>query len=423
MKYIKIKNDGIIEPEALHLMGASTKVGDSSKIGQFGSGTKYALAYLLRNNYETFIYAGLNPISVNTQPKNWKDKTFNVIYIDGKETSITTDMGKDWRMWQALREIYCNAIDEGGVIMEFVAEMAPKENETHFYIENKDDALSFTQNFNDYFSQNKEVLFECEFGRILKKTGEKANIYRKGIKCFETNKTSVFDYDFNDILIDENRLVRYFWTVEEKIWQLIYQCDNKDVIIEALRGAKNENSIEGTISEYASIQNKISNQFKEVIDENELMPKSFDIDDNSDDKSIYMPTLLFKNIYSAAGKESFANDYTINEDGTLYKLIPSKNEYDLKINECLEFFDKHNYSIDFPIEIAKFDKSGVLGCAHEGCILLSEKAFDQNINDLCNTIIEEQIHLKTGAKDKTREFQTAIIDELLNYMVTQREIS
>lgn len=51
MKYIRIKNQWLIEPQALHLVGASTKRNDASKIGQFGSGNKYAMAYLLRNNY------------------------------------------------------------------------------------------------------------------------------------------------------------------------------------------------------------------------------------------------------------------------------------------------------------------------------------------------------------------------------------
>lgn len=420
MKYIKIKNDGIIDSQALHLMGASTKKGDSTKIGQFGSGTKYALAYLLRNNYEVLVFAGDKQIPIETQPQEWKDKTFNVIYIGGEKTSITTEMGKDWKLWQALREIYCNAIDEGGHAMEFVVDISPKDNETHFYIENKPDAMDFTQNFNDYFAFNKEILFECEFGRILKKTGSKANIYRKGIRCFETNKTSVFDYDFNDILINEDRLVTYFWTVEEKIWQLIYQCDNRDVIIEALRNAKNSDSIEGTISEYAQIKPNVSEEFKAVIEDSEIMPKSFDNDDSEEENEIYLPNILYRNVNRAVGYDSMKN-YTVHEDGTIYKLLPMSQEHIDKVDEALNFFIAHNYRISHPIYLARFDKKNVLGCAHNGTILLSEEALNSSFDELCVTIIEEEIHLKTNAKDCSREFQTASIYEFLNYMKSLNE--
>ena len=92
-------------------------------------------------------------------------------------------MGKDWHFWQAIREIYCNAIDEGNSGFSFVNEPEPVENETHFYISANSMAHEFVSNFDNYFATNKKVLFECEEGRILEKTVEHANIYRKGIKC------------------------------------------------------------------------------------------------------------------------------------------------------------------------------------------------------------------------------------------------
>ena len=49
MKYLKIVNKGEIYEKAFTLIGASTKRGDDSKIGFFGSGLKYAMAVLLRN--------------------------------------------------------------------------------------------------------------------------------------------------------------------------------------------------------------------------------------------------------------------------------------------------------------------------------------------------------------------------------------
>ena len=51
-KYILVQNDEEIDILAFNLIGASTKRDDDNKIGFFGSGLKYSLAYALRNNIE-----------------------------------------------------------------------------------------------------------------------------------------------------------------------------------------------------------------------------------------------------------------------------------------------------------------------------------------------------------------------------------
>ena len=48
MKIIKITSKGEIDERAFSLLGASSKRDDNTKIGMFGSGLKYSLAYLLR---------------------------------------------------------------------------------------------------------------------------------------------------------------------------------------------------------------------------------------------------------------------------------------------------------------------------------------------------------------------------------------
>ncbi len=57
MKHLIISNKGLLDITLLKLMGASTKTEDTSKIGQFGTGLKYAISYLLRtgNNFKFFI--------------------------------------------------------------------------------------------------------------------------------------------------------------------------------------------------------------------------------------------------------------------------------------------------------------------------------------------------------------------------------
>ena len=423
MKYIKIKNSGCIDPQALHLVGASTKVGDSSKIGQFGSGNKYALAYFLRKNYNVIIYSGLKEITIHTVAEAFRDKTFSVIYINNERTSITTDMGKDWQYWQALRELYCNAIDEGGYAIEFVQEPKPCENETHFYINIDSDIKKFITNFDNYFCTNKKVLFECATGRIVEKSGKLANIYRKGIRCFKTETVSMYDYDFNDIQIDENRLVSYHWKVPELIWDLICQCDNEEIILNILHNAGNYKFIEGCMHDFAHIHlGAMSETFKKVIKENKFAPTGWAglLSTEEQQSHILIPTEIFKAVRGTLKDENVGDKFKVSAKGDLFRVITDNKLYEATLKQAMYFFQECNFEIPYEIKIARFDTKDTLGGVDKlddvYYIILSDICLEKGVNEVVNTIIEEYVHIKHGVRDTTRSMQTALIDELISYM-------
>lgn len=419
MRYIKIKNNGIIDPEALYLLGGSTKRNDSSKIGQFGSGNKYALAFLLRNDYEVKVFGGINEIKIETKAQEWRGSDWNVVYINGEKTSITTEMGKDWKFWQAIREIYCNAIDEGGCSMDFVQTINPAENETHFYIDTKKDVTEFVSNFDNYFATNKKVLFECELGRILEKTGTKANIYRKGVKCFISNKTSVFDYDFNEIDIDENRLVKYFWEVEEKIWGLLYACTKKDVILSVLHNSSNHEYMEGCLSDVSTLNaSVVSDEFRDCLRSINLAPYGYAglLKDDEIHNHVIVPTKVFKSVRALIPDENVGDKFKVNIKGALYREIEITPLYEATIKEAQYFLKECGLEISYPIIAAMFDNKDILGCAMKEQIILSDVCLERGVNEVVNTIIEEYIHLKYKVADETRAFQTAIITEFVSYL-------
>lgn len=419
MKYIKIKNKGLIEPQALHLVGASTKRNDATKIGQFGSGNKYAMAYLLRNGYELKIFSGTTEILIDTKVESFREQEFNVIYINNERTSITTEMGKDWEFWQALREIYCNAIDESGHSMDFVQTIEPNENETHFYIDTKKDVTEFVSNFDNYFASNKKVLFECAEGRILEKTGTTANVYRKGIRCFTTNKNSMFDYDFNDITIDENRLIKYFWQIDEKVWNLIYRCDNPEVIFSVLHNCSDTDFIEGCISDVSSINSSCASDiFKECINTLNMAPKGMAGMLKPDEvmNHVIIPTKVFQSIRGVISDDNVGDKFKVNKRGGMFREIESTDLYKATIKQALYFFEQVGFDIPYDISVAIFDDKDVFGCVYEGKIILSDVGLEKGVNEVCNTILEEYIHIKYEQMDETRGFQTAMLTEFVSYM-------
>lgn len=419
MKYIKIKNNGLMEPQALHLVGASTKRNDSSKIGMFGSGNKYALAYFLRNHHEVRIFAGQKEITVTTIAEKFRDQEFHVLHVDGVKTSITIDMGKDWQFWQAMREIYCNAIDEGGAVMEMVQKVDPKDNETHWYIDTKKDVSEFVTKHDQYFATNKKVLFECEFGRILEKSGEIANIYRKGIRCFETNKKSVYDYDFANIDIDENRLVKYFWQTEGKMWNLIYRCTNKEVIMSILHNSSNHDFIEGCLSDYCDIHTSgISPEFIECLKELRLAPSGFAglLKPEEVHNHVILPTKVFNSVRGYIPEQNVMAAFKVTLKGDMYREIEPNELQKQTIKDALYFLQECQQEMPYEIKVAIFDEKNIYGCAIDGVIWLSDTGLERGVNECVNTILEEYVHIKYDVKDETRGFQTAMITEFISYM-------
>lgn len=415
MNYLKISNKGILDVEALTLLGASSKRGDNTKIGQYGSGNKYSLAYLLRNNYEVTIMAGTFQIFLTTKRKKFRDKEFDIILVDGRETSITTEFGKDWNLGQAIRELYCNAIDEGEHTMEFVKEITPESEKTSFYIKSREEITSYVSNFDDYFAENKKVLFECSYGKILEKTGKGLNLYRKGVRCMETDKTSTYDYDLSEVLIDENRLVKYTWQVPSLIWNLIYQCTDEQIIKNILNNSHNSNYIECIPSDFESVdRNLMSDEYKNVIKSIKLAPKSMSELVGSEEKLV--TSILPDTIYKHATKiidQDIDSKYKATKNG-FYVEIELNEKQQEKLNEVLNFFDENNYTISCSIVGARFEKKHDFGFADlkNNLILISESCLEKDIKTIKKTILEHYLCLKSGIKN-TEDLTEVLIDELL----------
>lgn len=421
MKYLKISNKGLIESEALTLIGASTKVGDENKIGMFGSGNKYALAYLLRNDYGLKIFSGTKKINITTKEHSFRECNYEVIYINGERTSMTTQMGKDWKLWQAIREFYSNAIDEGGEYIGTVDKISNKKHETSFYIEINDSILDFIKNFDTYFSVNRKPIFENEYGKIYEKiTKGKCVIYRKGIKCTDYSAESYYDYDFNDIVINESRVVDSSWRVYEKLWKLFVSCTDKDIILKIFRAMRGSNLelMDNSVMSY--FMSNVSDEFKELVFTLHIAPINYGGYLTEDEKIKYI--LVYESVYNKIeafmDNEKKASFLQNNIKGSHYISVEPNQLQSAILKRCDEFFKECQYEINYKIEVVAFTNKKILGMAANDTIYISTVAIDKGIQDACNTIIEENIHLKYDVDDETRGFQTAAINELLTVMKT-----
>lgn len=419
MQYLKIKNSGEMEPQALTLVGASTKRGDNSKIGQFGSGNKYALAYLIRNSHQIEIFAGLNPINISIMVEVFRDISFEVIYVNGEKTSITTQMGKDWQLWEALREIYSNSLDEEGSSIQIVDDIQPKAGETHFYIPITMEVQEFVDHLDKYFVVNRQVLYENSRCKILAKKYEKLNLYRRGIRCYDSYTSSLYDYDLPNININESRTITSSMSMVESIWDGIFECTNKKVILNILSSNADKQYAENLVPSHCTLfANKLSQEFREVLQGKYIAPYGMAgyLDEKDFHNTFVLPNNVFDALRKEIGEEIVHPHFKVTKDNIVYQIIPANEFHRATLNRAKEFFKEVKFNVPYEIAIAKFEDKHWLGTVNEGKIILSDLCVERGVNETVNTIIEEYIHLKYDVRDETRAFQTSIISELITYM-------
>lgn len=416
--YIEISNKGEIDVNALTLMGATTKDGINS-IGMFGTGNKYALAFMMRNKYNLKIFSGMNEITVTTKRHTFRDKDFDVLYINGDKTSITTDTGKiNWYLWMAIRELYSNAMDEGEARLTNAERIVPEKDRTKIYIEaNSADIHAFIANIREYFPSSGSILYENELGRVYRpyKPNKSTHFYRKGILMYEHSRPCIYNYDIFNVRLNENRCPLYSWEMDEKLWKFIFSIKDRNIIKNILSASKNaKNPSEGEVLSVSDIPEANSDIVKEVADELNIVPEEFA--GMLDDSDLRGSTPVPKKIYIAIkGKLDFDNMKWLDAVGSFIIVETSPMQKHM-IKKAVDFLEEVKFEIHGEIHVAKFQKSHLLGACEKNdkMIYISENAFENGMQCVVETIIEESCHNESGLGDTTRGFQDFLIKKLVN---------
>jgi len=417
MKTLLIKNNTLIEHNAFHLIGACTKRDDSGSIGYFGSGLKYAIAVLLREGIHFKVFSGLKEIKITTEPEEFRNQTFQVIYVNGVKTSLTTDMGPDWKIWQAVREVFCNAIDEGDYEYGCHLVTAPTRDATTFHIDCDNDTLQeIVNNWDKYFSLKRKTVTANKRGQVFKCMDEYVCIYRKGIRCWEEQKKSLYDYNIYDLKINESRIA----TSQHDLYREIRLMWTNDATPEMLRNfcthAK-ETLIETHMYWQYAYGSDYGEQWLTFFKDKFLVPiesAGWFMDKVERRDSVQLPTSMVKSLKKAFPELNTALD-GVNELFD-YRLRDFADSEQFKLKKALDFFEEVKINVDYPINIADFKDNLIFGVADEGKIILSGNCFSHGIREVALTILEEMAHLDSNASDNTRAMQNYLFNQILNLL-------
>jgi hypothetical protein len=275
--FLMIENPGVCPPEGFTVLGVS--LADTSDndgvIGQFGSGNKHGVTLCLRKGVNPMVFCGTLRLEFFTQPMTVADdkasKDFARVCVryggtyNGASKTSTEDLGfvldygkKDWDdIALALREFISNSIDrcirENGnwkaVRIEIVDEskVRAKAGVTRVFLPLTQEVLEFYNNLGKWFLHFSEP--ESINKAILPKTdrniGDRkaAVIYRRGVRVREfeaSDARSLFDYNLNDLSIDEARKASD-WDVRHHCGRALANAENDVLTIfftEMLKGTE-----------------------------------------------------------------------------------------------------------------------------------------------------------------------------------------
>jgi len=412
MKYLKIQNDGVLDIRLVALMGGTTKSNDEFKIGQFGTGLKYTLAFLFRNNLDFKIFSGTDLVDLSTENETIRDEVFEIICINGKRTSITTRMGEDWKAWMIVREIWCNALDEGGAKKDITSLVEGAEGTTTFFIQIDSQIQAVLDNWTKYFIHGLEPVWQSNCHAIYP-GGESLRIYKNGVLIDEEEKSkSLFSYDVKNAELNELREFKGHRSYE--MVQALSRANEKvaSYFLENINEGYYEGGDQMSYGWYCtwneSWKNVLGNAkliHKDALEKIEARGITVDAA-----KLIVVPKMVYVELTKQF--EGIGALVVASKACEFYQDYDSRTES--KIKQALTILEHCEYVIHPELEFVYgfFEDKRVLAQVNieSKKVYLSNTLVQKSLFCLVATLIEENEHFNTGHSDESRAFQQHFID-------------
>jgi hypothetical protein len=424
MRYLKIQNKGELDIRLVALMGGTTKSTDKFKIGQFGTGLKYTLAYLFRSNLQFKIFVGEDEVNVHTEVENIRGDNFEIICINNNRTSITTKMGEDWEAWMIVRELWCNALDEGGALKDVTTEAIGESGKTTFYIQIDNQIQAVLSNWHKYFIHGQEPMFKNERFAIYP-SGDRLCIYKQGVLIYEhkTDK-SVFSYDMADA--DINELREFKGSPSMVITWSLAEADGKTAAY-FLENITDEHFEGGPAMDY-NWYRSFGEAWKNVLGSGKLIYRKVldEIIARGNTPDLAALVIVPENLYRFLTKQ-FAGIGALRVASTIGDFYETYDERtESKINQALAILEHCDYPMhpDLQFVFGFFEDKTTLAKAalDERKIYVSNTFTQKPLFETVAMLIEESEHFNTGMSDQTRAFQQHFINLYTRTLLAKNEV-
>ena len=412
--FIEIKNRGEMDINALTLIGASTKRGDDTKIGYFGSGLKYSLAVLIRHGVMPSIFIGQKKVDIKVEKKDFRGKEFNQIFIEGQPTSLTTDMGVDWEPWFAIREIYCNALDEGKSTLNIVDEIKPEDGKTSIYVPHSEIFNKLLLNWDKYFNNKRNDILLSNNGFKAFHGGGDYIIYRRGVRCHFTKEKSLYHYDCPNIQINESRTLYHScddsWYTAEQVARFADALMIKNIY------DNSENHVEDRFY-WGNVFHEINATWLEVLGGRRIVIRDMaghytkEISDGN--------CIILKFSLADALKKRFPKDVHIvgkSDKYSNFMVVDISARHESYINTAKTFLKECGVDVCLPVKVCIFEDKNTMAQAVGEEILISVDCLEKGKREIVLAIYEEYLHIQYNLKDESRAMQNHLFHKIISLM-------
>tara|TARA_Y100001938_G_scaffold149998_1_gene239120 strand:- start:2760 stop:3752 length:993 start_codon:yes stop_codon:yes gene_type:complete len=226
---IVLTNPGEIDFNALQLMGVNVKTNDNP-IGYFGTGLKYAIAVLLREEIPFSLYIDEKKYDFYVEEVDFRGKKIPRCFLKGPydymALPFTVDHGKNWEVWMAFRELASNCKDENGTIEYGVENFTPLPGHTSFVLPDLDvqDVFLAPERTPIYSDQSIEVY-----------EGESKVLYYQGIRAKQLPVKSAYTWNIKSMCsLTEDRQLAYESEIQTHIGISIVKSTDTEFIYDVL---------------------------------------------------------------------------------------------------------------------------------------------------------------------------------------------
>lgn len=377
-------NDGEIDVAAIRTFGASNK--DKTKIGYFGTGLKYAIAILLREGHSVTLFRGETPYVFTTVPTSIGGKLFQVVAMNGEPLGFTTELGKNWDLWQAYRELYCNAIDEHGGAAS--TPIVPRPGLTLVVVTGAGIA-EIHERRDQFFLFGQLPLFLSRYAEPHYGSG---NIFYRGIQAMTPSKPTLYKWNIQaNTALTENRTIQHEWEAAWAIARAVAMCQDRELITNVLT---------------------CSGDFYE----SRLAFDTITLDDEQHGVFISVvrerAALLDHSLNRSALAACRASLVDLIDD----RAVALDPHQETTLKHAVDFCRILGYPVDqYKIIVAdRLGDAGILGLAANGKIYLSTETFTRGARCVAGTLLEEYWHLSLSLRDETRQFQNHLVETVVS---------